>query len=163
MQYPTFPALNPPKDPNSRIWRYLTTQKFKRLVTTSELVFPCAELFNEEYEGAYPEPNRTLQDAIFKLYPIPFEREENAENAHKWNRKVTFVSCWYMAEYESDAMWKPYGKSDDPLSLSNLPSGGYAHRCPIIYISMKLNTSTIKKIAFPRTTRSTRSSSSRNG
>lgn len=104
-----------PAMPNqeAQLWRYMDLGKFLALIQTGELYFPAVSALEDLYEGSLTEYESGLRlmvrtamtkglasasadpDAPTFIFPRPRER--------------VFVSCWYGAEDESEAMWRLYG------------------------------------------------------
>jgi hypothetical protein len=55
--------------------------------------------------------------------PTPSHRQNILDNIAKLGQFADyfkdryFVSCWHMSEYESDAMWKLYGASNNCVAI----------------------------------------------
>jgi hypothetical protein len=84
------------------LWRYFKTDRFVELLQTGEMYFAAAHQFQDRFEGAvavlppgFPVDPRYAQ-------PEPFEK------AFEELRRLTKISCWHRASYESDAMWQLY-------------------------------------------------------
>ncbi len=133
------------RSPQLKIWRYLTPSKFLALLDDRSLFFPNTELFEDPFEGAYPDANRALQDHIFANYPVTEDQQKAARDFYKWNKHLTFVSCWHLSEHESDALWKIYGKTEKAVLIQStylrlkscLPN--YVHIHPVTYIDYKVD------------------------
>ena len=115
----------------SLLWRYMDLGKFISLIGKKKLYFASLESFEDLFEGAKGVAYR--KDKWDSFYLDVFKQaiqtapginkkeltqqyiEENAlrllsemDNLGKRGRKITFVSCWYCNQYESEAMWKLY-------------------------------------------------------
>jgi hypothetical protein len=84
------------------LWRYFKTERFLELLQSNHLYFSAARQFEDHFEGAVAILPQGFpidpQHANMKLIEEPFEEL----------RRLTKVSCWHRAAYESDAMWKLY-------------------------------------------------------
>lgn len=84
------------------LWRYFNTERFLQLLQTKHLHFPSARQFNDPFEGAVAVlPHDWPSDP---RYPDLGDGDRAFEEL----RRLTKVSCWHKADYESDAMWKLY-------------------------------------------------------
>jgi hypothetical protein len=76
-----------------------------------ESLFLCrADLLGDPFEGALP--RRILKEVVFvdsDGAPIPREVVGGLIQAIREFRERMLISCWYMAEAESDGMWRVYG------------------------------------------------------
>lgn len=91
-------------DPNEdeTLWRYFTTERFVTCLETSQLYFAAARQFEDRFEGCV-----AVQSPEFKTDPR-YAEIEHAEKAFAELKRLTKISCWHRADYESDAMWKLY-------------------------------------------------------
>lgn len=92
-------------DMNEPLWRYFRTERFLELLQFSQLYFASARQFDDPFEGAV---------AVLPLdFPIDprYAEPEFGEKAFEELRRLTKVSCWHRAGYESDAMWQLYAGS----------------------------------------------------
>lgn len=95
----------------SEIWRYIDFSKFVDLLDLSCLFFPRLSKLREldPYEASF----------------IPFashdKKDESSKKLLKELDKVlpndTFVSCWYLSDVESAALWKLCPKSDEGIAI----------------------------------------------
>ncbi|NJD27654.1 MAG: DUF2971 domain-containing protein [Chloroflexi bacterium] len=88
--------------PDQPLWRYLRAQRFIESVQSRTLHFPSARQFEDPFEGAV---------AVLP-YDWPrdprYEELGDVDKAFEQLRRLTKISCWHCADYESDAMWKLY-------------------------------------------------------
>jgi len=92
-------------DPIEPLWRYFKTERFLELLESSHLYFAAARQFEDPFEGAVAvlPPGSPVDPRYAKL--------ESSERAFEQLRRLTKVSCWHRASYESDAMWQLYAGS----------------------------------------------------
>ena len=96
-----------PEDQQTIIWRYMEFWKFKDLVTTQELYFCRADLFEDESEGLPPEEYLP----ILGLDPLLHAQELNQNiGSIAQFREGFFINCWYLFIEETAKMWNEYGK-----------------------------------------------------
>lgn len=79
---------------------------FVKLISMLEEGFfiPKVNLFSDKWEGGLH---------LFDGIEDPFLTKEELTTAKDW----IYVSCWYLDEPESHAMWKSYGNSDDAVAI----------------------------------------------
>lgn len=88
--------------PHEPLWRYFNTERFLALLDSSTLHFASARQFEDRFEGAV-----AVQAADFPI-DSRFSESDHFEWAFEELRRLTKLSCWHRADYESDAMWKLY-------------------------------------------------------
>jgi len=91
--------------PDEPLWRYLRAQRFVESVQSRTLHFPSARQFDDPFEGAVA--------VLPHDWPIDprYEELEHGDKVFEELRRLTKISCWHCADYESDAMWKLYAAS----------------------------------------------------
>lgn len=97
------------------VWRYCTTDRFEWIVTNRHMYFPSASQFTDPFEGAV---------AVQTNLPPPdprYAEMEGAEKAFFALKRLTKLSCWHRAEYESDAMWKLYAGESKGVAICSTP------------------------------------------
>jgi hypothetical protein len=79
---------------------------FVKLISMLEQGFfiPKANLFTDSWEGSLH---------LFNSEKDNFQTENQLIAAKEW----VYVSCWYLDEPESHAMWNSYGQSNDSLAI----------------------------------------------
>lgn len=84
------------------LWRYFKTDRFLDLMRSSQLYFASARQFQDPFEGAVA--------VLSPDFPVDsrYVEHERHEQAFEELRRLTKVSCWHRANYESDAMWQLY-------------------------------------------------------
>lgn len=108
-----------PDDDDIKIWRYLDFTKLVSILDKRALFFIRSDLLTDIFEGSYPKVN--IENPTFKLLD-----EQTGENiSEKLSeirrnfRKLTFLNCWHINNYESAAMWKLYLKSDEGVAIQS--------------------------------------------
>lgn len=119
--------------PSDMLWRYMDLSKFISMISRSNLYFAAASTFEDIFEGAKGIVDKKcdwdkfyldfFQQAILTapgqdLSKLTVEKlkEESERLLSELNtlgendRKNTYISCWHMNNYESEAMWKMYSK-----------------------------------------------------
>lgn len=115
------------------LWRYMDLSKFISLISMQELYFSAARCFSDPFEGAKGIVDRkqkwdqfyldflanaitTVPEAdVSKLSKghIESESQRLLRDLHldgEASRKYTFISCWHMNRFESEAMWRLYSR-----------------------------------------------------
>lgn len=89
--------------PSATLTRYVP---FVKLISMLEQGFfiPKTNLFDDDWEGSLH---------LFNSEEDRFQTKEKIKSAKDW----TYVSCWYLDEPESHAMWNSYGQSNDSLAI----------------------------------------------
>lgn len=84
------------------VLRYLTTEKYERLLRDSGLYLARLDQFKDPYEGSLP-----LRIAGQKEEIRRFRLQSDEAGRRLWTKQY-YVSCWHAAQCESDAMWRLY-------------------------------------------------------
>lgn len=92
--------------PDTKIWRYFKPSRFIEFLETSELHFASANQFEDRFEGSV-----AIQSPHYLVDPR-YAEIDGVEKAFRELKRLTKISCWHCASFESDAMWKLYA---DPL------------------------------------------------
>jgi hypothetical protein len=103
-------------DMNEPLWRYFKTERFLELLQSRHLYFASARQFPDPFEGAV-----AVLPAGFPIDPLYAEIEPD-ERAFEELRRLTKVSCWHRANYESDAMWQLYAGERKGVAIRTTPS-----------------------------------------
>jgi hypothetical protein len=98
-------------DANEPLWRYFRATRFIDSVQLSTLHFAAATQFQDRFEGAV-----AIQPADFPIDPR-YPELDTAERAFERLRRLTKLSCWHRADYESDAMWKLYAAAHKGVAI----------------------------------------------
>ena len=84
------------------LWRYFRVDRLLETLRSGTLYFPSARQFEDPFEGAV-----AIQPHDWPVDPR-YGESEVGEGAFEQLRRLTKISCWHRADYESDAMWKLY-------------------------------------------------------
>lgn len=118
---------------NEILWRYMDLPKFISLISRKELYFASANSFEDIFEGAKGILNKKEKwDNFYRdffenaILTAPFQDKneltiekvkadserlvKELNESGNLQRNNTFISCWHLNEYESEAMWKLYSK-----------------------------------------------------
>jgi len=103
--YKENPQFKPPDNENAKIWRYMSFDRYKDMLSNSCLYFCEGNKLkqNDPYEGSY---------LSFELLKKVSEKDA-VEFANKMKScgPPIRINCWHLNEFESVAMWKIYGKA----------------------------------------------------
>ena len=83
--------------------------KFLSLVMNETLYFTRSDKLGDPFEGSY-----TMQALI--------ARDDGEQKYFKWYKKLRskmLINCWHINEYESEAMWKLYLKSNEGIAIQS--------------------------------------------
>ena len=97
------------------VWRYFKTERFREFLQTGELYFASARQFQDPFEGAV-----AVLAPGFPVDPRYSELDSN-ERAFEELRRLTKISCWHRASYESDAMWQLYAGAWKGVAIRTTP------------------------------------------
>ncbi len=98
------------------LWRYCTVDRLESIIKTNKVYFASANQFSDPFEGAV---------AVQVDVPPPDPRYadmEVGEHAFFELKRLTKISCWHRAEYESDAMWKLYAGEAKGVTICSTPT-----------------------------------------
>lgn len=117
--YQEHPAFEKPND-DTRIWRYLDFTEFVSLLDKQALFFTRADRLSDPFEGSYPKANVERRPGVYPMSKEAFDkRKETLEVLRRHIRRFVFVNCWHINEYESDAMWNLYLKSEEGIAVQS--------------------------------------------
>ena len=100
---------------NASLWRYLRPERFFDTLETGTMYFASANQFEDEFEGAV-----AVQMGDEPTDPR-YREMEGTERAFFELKRLTKISCWHVAEYESDAMWKLYAGDNKGIAVRTTP------------------------------------------
>ena len=103
-------------DMNEPLWRYFRTERFLELLQSNQLYFAAVRQFDDPFEGAL-----AVLPPGFPLDPR-YAEPEFGEKSFEELRRLTKVSCWHRASYESDAMWQLYAGSGKGVAVRTNPN-----------------------------------------
>lgn len=93
------------------LWRYFSPERFLNAIRSQKLHFSSARQFDDPFEGAVAVlPHNWPDDP---RYP----ELEDGDRAFEQLRRLTKISCWHQADYESDAMWKLYAATGKGVAV----------------------------------------------
>lgn len=98
------------------LWKYFRVDRFISTLAESSLYFASASQFIDPFEGAV---------AVQLNVPQPdprYTEMESVERAFFQLKRLTKISCWHRAAYESDAMWKLYAGQHKGIAICTTPN-----------------------------------------
>ena len=99
-----FAGFELPPDEGTKVWRYMTLDRFQSLLQASALYFAAARQFTDQYEGAISRIDNQRRAAHWSDVGAGNHISEAFEEL----RRLTKISCWHMSDHESEAMWRLY-------------------------------------------------------
>lgn len=75
---------------------------FEQFIQEGQLYVPRVDKLGEPLEGSFCTPADTVEQAEFRK---------------SFMQQTFYVSCWHIAEHESDMLWSSYLKDDDGLAI----------------------------------------------
>lgn len=102
-------------DWSEQLWRYLTADRCVFLLENARVYFAAATQFADRFEGAV-----AVQPHDFPVDPR-YSELGPAEHAFQELKRLTKLSCWHRADYESDAMWKLYAGEGKGVAICSTP------------------------------------------
>jgi hypothetical protein len=136
------PSFRPPADLYAAIWRYMDFPKFAWMIFEQRLFMPrCSVLARvDPFEASTPIARYRRMQKIADEAPSPEHRQIVVDNMKKlsgfseqWMQGY-FVSCWHLSDYESDAMWKLYGGSNNCIAIRSTYTKLRACLPPRVYL-----------------------------
>ncbi len=98
------------------LWRYFRPERFAQVLADRSFYFAAADEFTDTFEGAIA-VQMTAQHADPRYADM-----ERAELAFRELKRLTKISCWHRADYESDAMWQLYAGANKGIALCTTPA-----------------------------------------
>lgn len=97
------------------LWRYFKTERIVSFLETGSLYFSSARQFQDPFEGAI-----AVLPPGFPVDPR-YAEPGGDERAFEQLRRLTKISCWHRAPYESDAMWQLYAGDWKGVAIRTTP------------------------------------------
>jgi len=114
-EHPVFPKL---ENENVKIWRYVDFTKFVSLLDTKSLFFSRSDKLGDLFEGSTSRANIKLRPSIYQDKIPELGLKQMSEFTERL-RYHTFLNCWHINEFESDAMWKLYAKNNTGIAIQS--------------------------------------------
>lgn len=97
------------------LWKYFKMERFISTLETGQIYFASANQFTDTFEGAV-----AVQMDTTPVDPR-YADMELGERAFFELKRLTKISCWHRASYESDAMWKLYAGENKGIAICTTP------------------------------------------
>jgi len=112
-----------PISEKTRLWRYLTFEKFVWLLEKAKLYHTRLDLLGDPFEGSLTKVY-VMQRDTGQLLPtrqsgLSPEQERINNKAQLYTR---FASCWHASPHETEAMWKLYATTHAGVAIVSNPS-----------------------------------------
>ncbi len=101
------------------IWRYMTFTKLLAMLNEEALFFCRLDQLNDRWEGVFP---REMLKYWANSLGIAFQSKKPSSLKEWFTKRIIpthFISCWYISDYESDAMWRLYTNHDDGIAIKS--------------------------------------------
>ena len=113
-----------PKEPAASlvVRRYLTSEKFDRLIRDSAIYFRNARLFSDKFEGSIAKNLYDFYTSTLNEWQARVPKHEGAaavleflrKRHHIANLTASYVNCWFADAHESAGMWTAYTGGSEP-------------------------------------------------
>jgi len=100
---------------DEQLWKYFRPERFISMLDENQIHFASANQFDDPFEGAVAV--QSLQQEVDPRYA----EMELTERAFFELKRLTKISCWHRADYESDAMWKLYAGEHKGIAICTTP------------------------------------------
>ena len=97
------------------LWKYFRPDRFISTLSDGNIYFASANQFDDAFEGAV-----AVQKSPQETDPR-YSEMEATEEAFFQLKRLTKISCWHRADYESDAMWKLYAGVHKGVAICTTP------------------------------------------
>lgn len=97
------------------LWKYFRPDRFISTLSDGNIYFASANQFDDPFEGAV-----AVQQPPQETDPR-YSEMEATEQAFFQLKRLTKISCWHRADYESDAMWKLYAGVHKGVAICTTP------------------------------------------
>lgn len=97
------------------LWRYFKPERLLESLGSRTLHFPSARQFSDPFEGAV---------AVLRHdFPVDPRYQELSpiDRAFEDLRRLTKLTCWHRADYESHAMWHTYAAAGKGVAVRTTP------------------------------------------
>jgi hypothetical protein len=105
-----------PDDQEAVVWRFMDMDKFRDLVTTSELYLCRADLFKDDEKEGLPPESYFPKTGMNRLDIHDAVEMSNHVGSLAQFRQGFFMSCWCLLAKETAAMWKKFAKEGVAIS-----------------------------------------------
>lgn len=105
---------------STKLWRYLTFEKFAWLLEKSKLYHTRLDFLGDPFEGSHTAAYVRKRDSGEEVRRIGHTAESEREigQAGVYSK---FATCWHESQYESAAMWKLYSAEHAGVAIVSTP------------------------------------------
>ena len=116
--YKEHPVFNPPPS-DAVLWRYMDFTKFVSLLEKQALFFSTPDNLGDPFEGSITERDVEYRDRWIASVPgiTGTIIRSDYPRVIKSIRLQTFINCWHISNYESEAMWKLYSNTGSGIAV----------------------------------------------
>lgn len=108
--------ISEPESEDVKVWRYMDFTKLMSIITSGNLHFTRSDKFEDPFEGSFPTWNVKRRESFETATPeIQVMMKERLQDM----KRFVALNCWHLNEYESDAMWKLYLKSNEGIAIQS--------------------------------------------
>jgi hypothetical protein len=110
---------------DNTVWRYLTFPKFISLITYQALWFSKLNILQDTFEGCLPLHTEKKLNANNQKYKEQFHADFHSQIDNwvsdnvKYGRELEVVSCWFLGEEESRALWEDYVGDGEGVAIKS--------------------------------------------
>jgi hypothetical protein len=108
----------PQPSPGSSVWRYMPLAKFISLVQTETLFLSRLDLMADPHEAANPVLLLDQRSELNRFSGSPALYNTLMSEHSRRARLATFVNCWALSEFESEALWKLFAVDGDGIAIN---------------------------------------------
>lgn len=108
--------FNIPDNIDARIWRYMSLEKFIKLINDNALYFCRSDLFEDQHEGSYTTNAREYRKQFYSGATKGWY-DTTMPTINENLKKCTFISCWHVNEDENIHMWQSYAEKDKTVAI----------------------------------------------
>lgn len=110
-------GLSQPNNKEVKIWRYMDFTKFESLISSSKLYLSRSDIFEDTFEGSLPRKMYENRIEGFLKSGCKINDYILISNSHMKLKENIYINCWHLNNYESNAMWKLYTKSNESVAI----------------------------------------------
>lgn len=121
-RYHRFSSTDRPITNDTKLWRYLTFEKFAWLVQKSELYHRRLDLLGDKFEGSVTKIYAQKREGGILPRHLTSGLPAEIESLSIKLRLVThFAVCWHNSKHETAAMWKLYSAESAGVAIVSNP------------------------------------------
>jgi len=113
LKHNSFPQ---PADDTIKVWRFIDLSKLIDLLSKKQLFLSRLDLLGDSHEGSITERNYTERNLVYKENGLENIIPAVVESTISILQR-SYISCWYLGNHESEAMWKLYCPDNKGVSI----------------------------------------------